>query len=176
MISCCTHCTAAVAVCSNLCCVSISGLEVTGVQLLPGRGSCQRRTCLSPLSPQCLPLMPTPPACLQLLTRPEERAALVNVRLDPARMDCLLDFLYRWAPPLPSCFLCVVILRLARDFEAPACWLLALALGLMAAHSKHKVLLLPLLLQGAPPGEPAAHDPADAPQRHQPAPQGVQLR
>lgn len=35
------------------------------------------------------------PSLPQLATSSSERASLVNARLDPALMDCVLDFLYR---------------------------------------------------------------------------------
>lgn len=35
------------------------------------------------------------PSLPQLATSSSERAALVNARLDPALMDCVLDFLFR---------------------------------------------------------------------------------
>lgn len=56
-----------------------------------------------PTHPVCSSLRAPGPAAYafataaQLLTSQGERAALVNVRLDPALMDCVLDFLYRQA-------------------------------------------------------------------------------
>lgn len=46
--------------------------------------SCMCSNCLPPLT-----------ATPQLATSAAERAALVNSRLDPGLMDCVLDFLYR---------------------------------------------------------------------------------
>jgi len=55
-----------------------------------------RRLVLEPFqSCMCSNCLPPLTATPQLATSAAERAALVNSRLDPGLMDCVLDFLYR---------------------------------------------------------------------------------
>ena len=55
--------------------------------------ACRRASAALSCADPCPLLQPSHGT--QLAASPEQRAALVNVRLDPALMDCALDFLYR---------------------------------------------------------------------------------